>query len=199
MTCDIFELFAKRHSFYDINSSLPISVDDIHKIARTALELYPSPFNSQSARVVLLFNDYHFDFWKIVEQILLKNAPTEKASAIQNKISSFAHGAGTILFYVDTAIIQQQEQDFPLYASHFRNWGYQCNAILQFMVWSALANVKIGASLQHYNPIIDNDVKSAFGIPDTWELIAQMPFGGIEKTPPPHLVENLDEKLLIFK
>lgn len=199
MTCDILELFAERHSFYEINTSLPLSEEEISKIIRRTLELYPSPFNAQSARIVLLFGKHHVDFWKIVEQNLLRNAPKEKAQAILNKISTFAHGAGTVLFYIDKQIIETQEKNFPLYAANFKNWGYQCNAILQFMIWSAFANRKIGASLQHYNPIIDDEISAAFHISENWELVAQMPFGGITQTPPSHIIDNLDEKLIIFE
>ncbi|WP_420920115.1 hypothetical protein [Lentilactobacillus parabuchneri] len=34
--------------------------------------------------------------------------------------------------------------------------------------------------MQHYNPLIDDEVKEAFGIPDSWKLRAQMDFGSIE-------------------
>ncbi|NFV72581.1 nitroreductase, partial [Clostridium botulinum] len=34
-----------------------------------------------------------------------------------------------------------------------------------------------GASLQHYNELIEEDVKKEWNIPNNWKLIAQMPFG----------------------
>lgn len=198
MNCDILELFSLRHSFYNINSSIPINIEEVRKFIQTALNLYPSPFNSQSARVVLLLNQYHFDFWKIVQQTLYNDAPVKKRLVIQNKIQSFANGAGTILFYMDKNIILQQEKDFPLYASYFKNWGYQCNAILQFMIWTTLASQNIGASLQHYNPIIDGEVRNIFHIPADWELVAQMPFGGIDKIPAPHSVNMKASQIMIL-
>lgn len=30
---------------------------------------------------------------------------------------------------------------------------------------------------KHYNPLIDDSVKSEWNIPNNWRLIAQMPFG----------------------
>lgn len=198
MTCDILELYANRHSFYDINNILPISEDNVQKIVQSALGLYPSPFNSQSARITLLFGELHKKFWDIVLTTLLSTAPKEKESAIRNKIATFAAGAGTILYYMNTEIIKQQEEKFPLYAVNFKNWGYQCNAILQFMIWSALANQNIGANLQHYNPIIDEKVKTEFNIPDTWELVAQMPFGGITIEPTPHPVIEDAQNVIFF-
>lgn len=167
-------------------------------LVKRAMEIYPSPFNSQSARLVLLYPKHHQVFWNIVEQELLKTAPKDKHAAIQQKIATFAAGCGTILFYIDSSVVEKQEKDFPLYAIHFKNWGYQCNAILQFMIWTALANNGVGASLQHYNPLIDDKVRKIFNIPAQWELIAQMPFGGISETPPAHIVENMEDKLVVF-
>ena len=34
----------------------------------------------------------------------------------------------------------------------------------------------VGASLQHYNELIESDLWSDFEVPDHWRLIAQMPF-----------------------
>ena len=38
----------------------------------------------------------------------------------------------------------------------------------------------MGASLQHYNPIIDEEVAQTFDIPANWKLRAQLVFGSIE-------------------
>ena len=50
----------------------------------------------------------------------------------------------------------------------------------QQAVWVALANEGVGASLQHYNPLIDEMIAKEFNIPANWKLRAQMPFGSIE-------------------
>lgn len=199
MTCDIMELFAKRHSFYEINNHLPVQSLEVVALIKDALKLYPSPFNSQSARVVLLSGSQHLAFWELTKQELFKSAPKEKYDGINTRISSFAKGFGTLLYFIETDIVQKQEQQMPLYATNFKNWAYQCNAILQFMIWSAFANKEIGASLQHYNPLIDETVKTTYNLPESWELVAQMPFGGIGATPPPHSVSDLEEKLLILE
>ena len=45
--------------------------------------------------------------------------------------------------------------------------------MLQFAIWTALEEEGLGANLQHYNPIIDAEVKEVFNIPDQYRLIAQ--------------------------
>ena len=62
------------------------------------------------------------------------------------------------------------------------DWTFEANGMLQYMVWTALADKHIGASLQHYNPLIDAGVKARWKLPESWRLMSQMPFGNI-KTP----------------
>ncbi|MDE8712373.1 nitroreductase family protein, partial [Phocaeicola vulgatus] len=47
----------------------------------------------------------------------------------------------------------------------------------QLAVWSMLADGGMGASLQHYNPLIVDEVRRVWNLSDDWKLIAQMPFG----------------------
>ncbi|RKG45735.1 MULTISPECIES: nitroreductase family protein [Acinetobacter] len=54
----------------------------------------------------------------------------------------------------------------------------------QFAVWTALADLGIGASLQHYNPMIDQAVNQHFDIHSDWLMRAQLVFGSIEGSIP---------------
>jgi predicted oxidoreductase (fatty acid repression mutant protein) len=55
--------------------------------------------------------------------------------------------------------------------------------MVEFAVWTALAVEGIGASLQHYNPIVDEAVRGAWNLSSSWKLLAQMPFGSIDVPP----------------
>ena len=90
---------------------------------------------------------------------------------------SFASGYGTVLFFEDTSTIRQMEGDYPLYAKNFQVWSQHTSAMHQFTIWTFLEELGFGASLQHYNPLIDNEVKHTWHLPNEWMLIAQMPFG----------------------
>ena len=63
-------------------------------------------------------------------------------------------------------------------------------------MWTALAEQGIGASLQHYNPLIDDAIHNAFDLPAEWQLRAEMPFGSIEA--PAGNKDYLDEQQ-VFK
>jgi len=47
----------------------------------------------------------------------------------------------------------------------------------QFAVWTALELEGLGANLQHYNPLVDQQVTDTWELPKTWELNAQLVFG----------------------
>lgn len=69
--------------------------------------------------------------------------------------------------------------------------------MLQLSIWTGLRELNIGASLQHYNPVIDSMVKEMFNVDDKWILNAQMPFGNILEEP--EAIEKADINKLVKK
>jgi len=170
----------KRRTIYTIGKSVTLSQQEIEDVIEKAVEFSPSSFNSQSSRVVKLFGAAHLKFWNIVVETLRKIVPTEAFPATEAKIQSFAAGYGTVLFYEDQNVIKSLQENFAAYADNFPVWSEHSTAIAQFAVWTALSEQNIGASLQHYNPIIDDEVAQTFDIPSNWKLRAQLVFGSIE-------------------
>jgi len=173
-------LYKKRRSQYALGKTLPLGLDQVTHLIQEAIRETPSSFNSQSARALILLGQPSVQFWNITREILREIVPSTDFSSTDQKINSFAAGAGTVLFFVDTDVIAQQQAQFPLYADNFPIWGEQANAMAQFAVWLALAEANIGASLQHYNPLVDKAVRQEWAIPAHWALRAQMPFGSHE-------------------
>lgn len=174
------EKLEKRRSIYAIGQNLSFANTEIEEIIKKAVRLSPSSFNSQSSRVVTLFGASHAKYWNIVLETLRKLVPADAFAATEAKINSFAAGTGTVLFYEDQDVIQGLQAQFPSYADNFPIWSEHSTAIAQFAVWTALADHNIGASLQHYNPIVDEEVAQTFDIPASWKLRAQLVFGSIE-------------------
>ncbi|MDR1568677.1 MAG: nitroreductase family protein, partial [Streptococcaceae bacterium] len=56
----------------------------------------------------------------------------------------------------------------------------QSTGIASINVWTALSELGLGASLQHYNPVIDDAVAKVWDIPSNWKLRGQLVFGSIE-------------------
>ncbi|KPN20543.1 nitroreductase family protein [Luteimonas terrae] len=180
MTNAFIAAATRRRSQYALGRNLPLSQAETTALIQEAVRQAPSSFNSQSSRAVILFGDESLKFWGFVEDALRRIVPADAFSDTKAKLDGFAAGAGTVLFYEDSAPVKALQEQFPLYADNFPIWSEHSTGMAQYAVWTALAEADIGASLQHYNPLPDAAVAAEWDIPSTWTLRAQMPFGSHE-------------------
>ena len=192
------KLLELRRSNYSLGNHPDLSQAEINALIADAVMYTPSAFNSQSARVVTLYGDEHHKFWNLTLQALKALTPAEKFKSTEQKISSFAAGCGTVLFFEDTTTVKDLQHRFPLYSRNFPVWSEQSNAMLQFALWCLFAEHNIGASLQHYSPLVDAFVQKEWLISPEWQLIAQMPFGNITATPDEKDFFPLAERIKTF-
>ncbi|SDB84459.1 nitroreductase family protein [Acinetobacter boissieri] len=169
-----------RRSIYALGNTTELSNAELEALIKKAIRLSPSAFNSQSSRAVVLFDTSHVKFWEIVKETLRKMVPEDKFESTATRMDSFAAGKGTVLFYEDQDIVKSLQEQFAIYADNFPVWSEHSTAIAQFAVWTALSEQKVGASLQHYNPVADEEVAKVFDVPASWKLRAQLVFGSIE-------------------
>lgn len=194
------EALEHRRSYYAINSDSPVLDEEVVHGIRVAVKNVPSAFNSQSTRIVLLFGDEHKKLWDIVKETLKKRIPSEAFAKTQAKIDGcFACGHGTVLFFEDTAVVKEMQAAFPSYSENFPTWSQHTSAMHQFAIWTMLENLGFGASLQHYNPLIDEKVRRTWNLPESWMLIAEMPFGTPTAEPGEKEFEDLSERIKIFR
>ena len=170
----------QRRTIYAVGKSVALTPEQIESVIKEAVNHSPSAFNSQTSRIVTLFGESHLQFWNIVRETLRKIVPEAAFEGTNTKINSFAAGYGTVLFYEDQDVVKSLQEQFALYADNFPVWSEHSSAIAQFAVWTALSEQNIGASLQHYNPIVDAEIAEIFYIPANWKLRAQLVFGSIE-------------------
>lgn len=193
------EAIIKRRSFYNISNSSPISDKEIEEILTVAIKHVPSAFNSQSTRFVLLLKENHKRFWEITKEELRKIIPEEKFKDTEDKIDNcFGAGYGTVLFFEDQEVVENLMSQFPTYADNFPLWSSHSTGMHQYVVWMLLEEAGLGASLQHYNPIVDDAVKKEWGLNSKWKLVAQMPFGTPVAQPGEKQFSPLEHRLLIF-
>ncbi|AJQ45311.1 nitroreductase [Ureaplasma diversum] len=182
---DIIKSLSKRRSYYNINKNLEVSKETIVQKIKEVTELIPDAFNSKSTRVIVAFDEKHEQIWDEIY-----NAYEGKVAI--EKINMFKAGAGTILFYYDNNVIKQMQDAFGAYADNFPVWANQTNGALQIAIWTVLRELNIGASLQHYNPVIDKRLQKLLDLPEDYVLLAQMPFGGIESELEPKEKDSVD-------
>ena len=193
------QLAKQRRSIYALSNQLPVSNDEVVKLVEHAILHTPSSFNSQSTRIIVLFGNEHHKLWQLTEDTLRAIVDNdEQFASTKQKIDSFKAGAGTVLFFEDHKAIKALQEKAPLYADKFPIWAQHTNAMHQYVVWTALASVGVGASLQHYNPIIDDKVAETWEVDKDWELIAQMVFGAIEQPAGDKAFEPLDKRIKVF-
>jgi len=174
---DFYAAIKGRRSIYDISNETTISDDRLEEIIKEALLHAPSAFNSQTARVILLLGENHQKLWDITAESLKQVVPSDRWEKTKAKINSFKAGYGTILFFEDMSIVQSLQERFPTYKENFPFWSQQSSGMVQYIIWTALELEGLGASLQHYNELIEEKVKKQWDVPVNWKLISQMPFG----------------------
>lgn len=179
---NITQVFKNRRTQYALGKQTRLNNAQIEDLVKTIVRESPSAFNSQSSRAVILFGSEHEKLWNsIVLETLRPLTSEDQFVNTQQKIASFAAGAGTILFFEDRDVIRGLQEQFPTYADKFPEFAANSAGMAQLAVWTALNHNDIGASLQHYNPIIDDQVKTTWNLPASWQLSAQMPFGSNEQ------------------
>ena len=200
MERNLKEALKHRRRYYAIGNQTTLPDDAIEEILDFAALHIPSAFNSQSTRMVLLLKEHHQKLWDIVKNTLKSSIPAAAYTTTEAKINkSFAAGYGTVLFFEDRNIIANLQKAFPLYHEKFPLWSQQTSAMHQLGVWTMLEDAGFGASLQHYNPLIDEQVITTWKLPENWELVAQMPFGLPLEPPGKKEFKPLCDRVRVFK
>lgn len=174
---DFYAAVEARRSVYAISNEQVVSDERIKEIVDHAVKHTPSSFNSQSARVVVLLGNHHKKLWSLTTEALKQVVPADQFQPTQEKMNAFGSGYGTILFFEDSKVVESLQQQFAAYSDNFPVWSQQSSGMLQYVIWTSLEIEGFGATLQHYNPLIDDGVKKEWNIPESWKLLAQMPFG----------------------
>jgi len=177
MSRNFKEAVEHRRSVYSLKKESVLSDSALEELISHAVKHAPSAFNSQSARVLLLTGEEHDGLWDLTKNVLRGIIPPDRFGETEAKLDSFRAGYGTVLFFEDQDTVKSLQEQFPLYKDTFPVWSLQSSGMLQYIVWTRLEDEGLGASLQHYNPLIDRKVASRWSIPEGWKLLSQMPFG----------------------
>ncbi len=193
------EAIEGRRSYYGISKEVVVSDEKIQEAIEHVVKHTPSAFNSQTARVVLLLGENHTKLWNITKEALRKIVPEDKFGPTEEKIESFNAGYGTVLFFEDNNIVEYLQGEFPTYKDNFPIWPKESSAMHQFNIWRSPELLGYGASLQHYNELIEEEVRKEWNIPEGWEMRAQMPFGKPTSEPGEKEFKVLEDRVRVYK
>lgn len=188
----INESLRKRRTYYNINGESPVSEEKVVETIKELTELVPDAFNMKSQRVVVALGDKHKELWDGVYDAF-------DGQVSREKLDSFKVGVGTVLFFYDNKTVQTMREKYSLYEAQFEKWALQSNGMLQISVWSALEELGFGASLQHYNPVIDEMVRKMFDVDEDYIMLGQIVFGGIEADADPKDGEDIGKRFKLVK
>ena len=192
------EAIANRRTNYALGKNIPVSKEQVVETVQKLVHEVPSAFNMQSGRIIIATGENHDKIWNITMETLRKIVPAEAFGRTEDKIKGFAAAYGPILYFDETATVKNMQEQFPAYADNFPIWAQQANGMMQFAIWTALTDLGLGINIQHYNPLIDEEVKKTFGVPDSWQLIAEMPFGEALQAPNAITKLPIDERVKVF-
>lgn len=198
MPRDFLSAVEQRRSMYGLSDEPVVSNQRIVEIVQHAIKHAPSAFNSQSARALILCGEHHKKLWDITKEILRRIVPPEKFAQTETRLDAFRAGSGTVLFFEDQAVVEGLQKRFPLYAEKFPLWSLQASGMVQFIVWTALESEGLGASLQHYDPLIDGDVRAEWGVPESWKLYAELVFGKPVAPPADKTFQAVEDRVRVF-
>lgn len=193
------ENLQNRRSHYQIGQDSILTDEQLEGLLKEAVLHTPSAFNTQTSRIVLLLGAQHKKLWDIVTNTLRRIVPPESFGPTEAKIQTFADGYGTILFFEDIKPLEALKPKFGQYADKFSDWSNHTAGMHQFVVWTLLEEAGYGASLQHYNTLIDDEVKETWDLPRDWKLLAQMPFGNKKGQPKEKEFQPLEHRLLVYR
>ena len=193
------EAVKTRRSIYKLGRNIPVLQSEIIATVERMTKDVPSPFNMQSARVVVTMLDHHENIWDITKSALKRIVPEDEFTATEEKLDGFKSAYGTILFFEESDTVYEMRKKYPTYADNFSIWTAQANGMLQFAIWTALEDMGLGVNIQHYNMLIEEDIRKIFNLPGSWDLVAQMVFGEKLEDPQPLDKISTGSRVKIFR
>jgi len=193
-----------RRTIYALGKNVKDEQEVIDTI-KEAVRLSPTAFNSQTGRVLIVTGDAQEKLWGEIVATDLKaemdrqGVPESAWAGTKAKLDGFKAAFGTALFFEDTAVVASLQEQFPLYTDNFPVWSEQGSGIITVNAWTALAELGLGANLQHYNPVIDETVAQTFNLPASWKLRGQLVFGSIEAPAGDKDFMNDEDRFVIAK
>lgn len=174
-----------RRTIYALGKNVADEAKAIEAI-KSAVRHSPSAFNSQTGRVLIVTGEAQEKLWdeivapELQATMKAQGVPDSAWEGTRAKLDGFKAAFGTALFFEDQAVVKNLQEQFPLYADNFPVWSEQGSGIITVNAWTALAEIGLGANLQHYNPVIDEAVAKTWNLPESWKLRGQLVFGSIE-------------------
>ncbi|KAK7194247.1 hypothetical protein NESM_000339500 [Novymonas esmeraldas] len=201
----ILAALGARRSVYHVNKLLPLSAEEVCTLVKAAVraaERLSADDVPHSTRVVLLLGSAHDAFWDLVaDQIHRVASPATAAVGAAKVDHSMKAAAVTLLFYSDTRV----ESSIAARLTRLGHDGDDMAAVMgtrgvaaaEMAVWTALACAGIGATLHHYNVLVEQLVTQQLQLPPWWRMQSQMPLGGVARPPDAKSYAPMEDRCIV--
>ena len=174
------ELVKNRRSQYVIGNNTDLTNEEIVERITEIVKDVPSASNSQTTRIAFVFGEENVALWDHILDVQKDVLQGEMWEMMSGVMEGAKGAVGTILFFEDLDAVEKM----PTSPSRVEVYKQNNNANAQYATWLALTDLGLGGTLQHmnvgYEQGFDKSVKELLGLPERWEMQAQMPFGSIE-------------------
>ncbi|KAK5444388.1 putative nitroreductase [Exophiala xenobiotica] len=194
------EVVKGRRSIYTLSKETTIPDSKIEEIVKFAVTWAPSSYNVQSARAVVLLGAEHDKLWATVKKHMDQVPMDEGVKGyLAGRINGFSSSYGTVMWFEDQAALDALGEKNPMVVPLLTEFSDHSSGMHQFIAWAALEAEGLGASLQHFNfhPGIVADVKSTWGLPETWKLKSQLVFGKPTGHPQDKTFEPIEKRVFV--
>ncbi|WP_055736862.1 MULTISPECIES: nitroreductase family protein [Bacillaceae] len=185
---EFYQSIENRRSIYVLSKDTVEDDSEILRLMELTIRSMPISAHAPSARIVLLLHDEHDAFWQLTREKMKSIMDYADFTDTQARLEMFEHAYGTILFFDDHKTFSP---------THTKSIAGQYNGMLQYLIWVSLEAKGFGASLQHYNPMVNEVVKKRWDLPSNWDLVAQMPFGRPHEYPNPKEIKPLKDRVVV--
>ena len=129
------DLVEKRRSIYALGTDSQYSKKEISDRIREVVKQVPSAFNSQTTRVVVLFDEANTKFWDHIYDVQKDVLEGEIWDMMSGIMTGAKNGIGTVLFFEDKDAVKEM----PAQGIREEAYKQNNNANAQYGVWLALS------------------------------------------------------------
>lgn len=177
---ELKDVLLGRRSIYALGQNTDLTVEDVVDRLRKVQQTVPSASNSQTTRLVVVTEENNNKLWDLIMSVQKEVLDQGTWDFMSPIMANAKEALGTVLFFEDRDAVDAM----PAKGDRAEAYKQNNSANSQFAVWLALTELGLGGSLQHFNigyeQGFDKAIRELFDLPESYELIAQMPFGSIE-------------------
>ncbi|VEI12981.1 nitroreductase family protein [Trueperella bialowiezensis] len=170
------DLIHARRSVYHIGTNTEHTAESVADALRGIITRLPSAMNSQTTRLVVVSGDNNTKVWDSIHSDQKGALSPDMYERFAPRFTQAKQGLGTVLLFESRTAVE----NMGLNPARSEIYKENNHAITALAVWLQLTELGLGTSLQHFNVGYESGIRELLGLPDDFEMLAQMPFGSIE-------------------